>query len=138
MTSDRKRRWKFAALGTAALAAIAAPAHSGTDSLLYVIDFEGLAESTAISNQYEEFGVTFAIEGRPELFPIITVDGTAIATAFFSANGPDANMSSGIAGLTDPPVAGDYFAPNDIRMQFDPPVTLVSFYLIDIDGAAPG
>jgi len=138
MTSDMNRRWKFAALSTAALAVVAATAHSGTDSLLYVIDFEGLAENTAISNQYEEFGVTFAIEGRPDLFPIITLAGTPIASAFFSANGADASMSSGTAGLTDPPVGGgNYFVPNDIRIQFDPPVTLVSFYVIDIDGVAP-
>ena len=118
-------------------ATMASSAHSGTDSLVTFIGFENLPEGTPISDQYSGLGVSFAIEGNPALLPVIVVEGGELPTGFVGPYEYDSPMADGIAGLTDPSVDGDYGVPNDIRISFDPPVTSVHFYLLDLDGSPP-
>ncbi len=117
--------------GIAALWTVGTALGGGTPVELFLIDFEGFAEETEISNQYADLGVTFEIEGDPTLLPMIALEGNP-RVAYF-AGGSDRPMSSGIAGLTDPIVDGDFDIPNDIRMNFDPPATSVRFFFIDLD-----
>jgi len=113
----------------ALLGALLLAAHCGA-AQVFVIDFEGMPEGTPVSSQYAAVGVSFAIEGQAT-FPVIAVEGSP--TAAFTGAGSDAPMSSGAGGLTDPPVGGSATVPGDIRVLFDPPVTSVRFYLIDIE-----
>jgi hypothetical protein len=98
---------------------------------LYVIDFEQLAEGTQISDTYASLGAWFSIVGEPELVPIVAVEGDP--TAAFTGSGPDTPMSSGSCGLTDPIINGDFGVGNDIAIAFDPPVTSVRLFVIDLD-----
>lgn len=116
------------ALGLALSAGPAALGGAGTQVL--VIDFEEHAEGTAIGLQYAALGVTFSIEGGPEL-PIVAVEGAPAAA--FTGTGADAPASSGSRCLTDPPVGSDFAVPADIRISFSPPIVSASFYLIDIE-----
>lgn len=96
---------------------------------LFVIDFEGLSEEEAIDLQYAELGAFFSIDGSPDL-PIIAVEG-APGVAF---NTNDTPMSSGSGGLTDPLDGGSNSKGQPIAIDFDPPVSSVRFFVIDIDG----
>ncbi len=118
------------ALG-AALVATGSPVFAAGDSQVTVIDFEDLPEGTSVSTQYAALGITFSIEGRAKLFPIIAREGNP--TVAFTGNGADAPMASGAGGLTDPLVGGSANVPNDIRMNLSPAATSVSFYLADIE-----
>ncbi len=112
----------------ASVVAIAPPA-SGDDLFeLFLVDFEGLEEGTPIGDQYADLGVIFSIPGSRAL-PILAVEGSP-AVAFTGA-GSDNPMSSGSGGLTDP--IGS--PPIDVQMDFDPPVTSVRLFIIDIDVA---
>ncbi len=116
----------------AGLLAVVPAAHAGDSFELFLVDFEEFPQGTAISTQYAEFGVTFSLPGSKDL-PIIAVEG-APQVAFGVGGLPDTPMSSGSGGLTDPVVDGDFGAPSDIQMDFDPPVTSVRLFIIDIDG----
>ncbi|MCA9286082.1 MAG: hypothetical protein KDA22_12735 [Phycisphaerales bacterium] len=107
-------------------------AFAGEQSALYLIDFEEYAEETPISTQYAALGVVFSVEGDPRSFPIIAIEGAPRVA--FSGGGNDSPMSSLSGGLTDPLVNGQFDEPGTIRMDFDPPVTSVRFFVIDIDG----
>lgn len=96
---------------------------------LFLIDFEGLAEGTAVSDQYASKGVRFYLPDDPCRFPIIAEEGSP-TYAFY---GTDSPMSSGIAGLTDPLVEGSFNVGHDIGIEFTVPVNSVRFYIIDID-----
>jgi len=101
-------------------------------SALFIVDFEGLPELTEISDQYAaDQGVTFSIQDHPDERPIICVEG-APRTGFGGA-GTDAPMSSGIAGLTDPVIDGDEFVGRNIVMDFDPPVSGIRLFVIDLE-----
>ncbi|MCA9291815.1 MAG: hypothetical protein KDA25_11855 [Phycisphaerales bacterium] len=97
---------------------------------LFVIDFESYTEGTPIGNQYAPLGVTFSAEGGQ--LPVIAVAG-APQIAFGADGVDDGPMVSGIAGLTDPVIAGDSVTGRDLRMTFDPPVQMVRFFAVDID-----
>ncbi len=114
-----------------ALALAGAPVCAQSE--LFVIDFEGFDDETPISDQYAELGVTFAIEGQPKLLPAIALEGAP--TTAFSGGGADSPMSSESGGLTDPIIDGDEFEGNNIRINFDPFVTSVRLFVIDIDGS---
>lgn len=109
-----------------------APALAVAGTQVTVIDFEEFAEGTSISTQYATLGVTFSIEGAPTL-PIVAQEGSP--TTAFTGTAADTPASSGLRCLTDPLVAGDFAVPADLRIEFDPPVSSASFYLIDIDGS---
>ncbi len=117
-------------------AAVAPPtaAAAGDDPAfleLFLVDFEGLEEGTILSDQFASLGVSFSMaDGSPE-GPVVAVSGPPVV-AFVGA-GDDAPMASGEAALTDPVVDGDPFAPAAVRMDFDPPVTSVRFFVTDID-----
>lgn len=103
-------------------------------SRLFLIDFEGFPEDTQINNQYASSGAFFSMDADPNnSFPIIAVEGNP--TRAFTGGGADNPMSSGSAGLTDPMVDNDPFFGQDIRIDFDPPVTSVRLFIIDIDGS---
>jgi hypothetical protein len=106
---------------------------TGQNSLIFLVDFEDLAEETEISDQYIDLGVTFSIDGDPTALPIISVEGSP--TTAFTGSGADKPMSSGTGGLTDPLVGGSPSVPQDIAMAFDPPVSSVRLFVIDIDGS---
>jgi hypothetical protein len=99
---------------------------------LFLIDFEGLAESTPVVDQFAGIGVSFSVEGEPDLSPIIALEGNP-RVAFAGSGGSDQPMSSGLAGLTDPEVGDDHTVPFDLRMHFDPPADAVRFFFIDLD-----
>lgn len=113
--------------------AMAAPnAFSQTGSELFIVDFEGLAESTEISDQFVHLGVTFSLADNPDAFPIAAIEGSPIV-AFASSAGDDTPMSSGSGGMTDPVVDGDFAVGQDILITFDPPVTSARIFVIDVD-----
>lgn len=114
-----------------AVTLLAGQACGGVDPIVTVIDFEEFPEGTPISTQYSVFGVTFVLDGRPGEYPIIAREGQPAVA--FGTPAADGNMSSGLAGLTDPVVGGDLAVPADVRINFDPPVSRVSFYLVDLD-----
>ena len=114
----------------AGLTAIVPAAHAGDFFELFLVDFEEFPESTPISNQYAEFGITFSLPGSKD-FPIISTEGAPVTA--FSPN--DNVMSSGSGGLTDPVVGNDAGVPADVQMDFDPPVTSVRLFLIDVDAS---
>jgi hypothetical protein len=116
--------------GVAAIS-LAAQAHAQPTSRLFIVDFEEYAEGTEISDQYAALGVTFAIKDDPVALPIIAVEGTPVVGFFGS--GDDTPMASGSGGLTDP-VVGSYDIGRDIKILFDPPVTSVRLFVVDIDG----
>jgi len=123
------RRW--AAMG--ATFAMSATATGQQGSKLFLVDFEEYQELTEISDQYaSETGATFSIVGDDGLLPIIGEEGSP-GVGFIGA-GDDNPMSSGSRGLTDPLIDGDLAIPNDIAIDFDPPVTSVRLFAIDIDG----
>ncbi len=111
-------------------AALVTTAHAGSSFKLFIIDFEGFDELTPITTQYaDDLGATFSTPGEPENPPIIAVEGSPIVG--WSGDGP---ASSGSNSLTDPLVDGSNGVPNSIAIDFDPPVTSVSLFVIDIDG----
>lgn len=107
-------------------------ARAQTVSRLYTIDFEGYAEQTPIGTQYEAMGVTFSLVGDPGL-PVIATEGSP-TVGFQASAGNDKPMSSGVNGLTDPLIEGDFMPGRDIAVDFDPPITSVRLFVIDIDG----
>lgn len=112
---------------------LSAAAH-GQGQRLFVVDFEGFAEDTEIDVQYIPAGVVFSMLSDTDARPIIAVEGSPRRA--FGGSGDDNPMSDGIAGLTDPPVGNDYTAADDdIVLDFDPPVTSVRLYIVDIDGS---
>jgi len=103
-------------------------------SELFLIDFEEFEEGTEISTQYAgTCGATFSIIGDDSLLPIIAEEGAP--TVAFNGSGADNPMSSGMRGLTDPVIGNDQFEENDIAIDFDPPVTSVRLFGIDIDSS---
>ncbi|MCA9291813.1 MAG: hypothetical protein KDA25_11845 [Phycisphaerales bacterium] len=114
----------IAALGSAAL--------GGGPSELFLIDFEAFPEGTEISTQYDALGVTFSIPDS-KLLPVIALEGSPVVA--FTGGGADNPMSSGSGGLTDPVIGNDTNAPNDILLTFDPPITSIRLFIIDIDGS---
>ena len=118
-----------AALGVLGLVVAAGAAQATSE--LFLIDFEDLPEETEISDQYADLGVVFSIDGYPDELPIIAVEGNP--TVAFTGSGADTPMSSGVGGLTDPIVGGEISVGRNIVMQFDPPVTSVRLFIIDID-----
>ena len=85
------------------------------------------------ADAYESLGVTFSLQDGPGVLPIICVEGNPVTG--YNGGGADSPMSSGSGGLTDPIIDGDPFTPGgNIVMTFDPPVTSVRFFVIDIDG----
>jgi len=101
-------------------------------SRLFLIDFEEFEELVEISDQYaEDQGATFSIIGDEALLPVIAEEGAPQVA--FGANGADNPMSSGMRGLTDPLIEGDSAIANDIAIDFDPPVTSVRLFAIDLD-----
>lgn len=104
--------------------------HAQLPQQLFVVDFEGLPEGTAISTQFLSSGVTFSIDGSSDL-PIVVVEGAPLVA--FASGTNDAPMASGSAGLTDPIVGGDPFVGQDIRMEFSPPITSIRLFVSDID-----
>lgn len=111
--------------------AAAAAGGGQTGSTLFLVDFEGFAEGTFVGEQYAELGVTFSIPALPGQLPIVAVEGGSVAA--FIGSGNDSPMSSGVCGLTDPLINGDFGVGNNIAMHFDPPVTSVRFFVVDID-----
>ena len=101
-------------------------------SRLYCIDFEGFDEGTPISDQYASIGVHFSLPNNPSLYPIIALEGNPIV-AFDGTEGGDQPIISGTACLTDPLVDGSFALGNDIAVDFDPPITSVHLFIIDID-----
>ncbi|MBL9147848.1 MAG: dockerin type I repeat-containing protein [Phycisphaerae bacterium] len=112
---------------------VAAASFAGGDSQIVVLDFEDLAESTAVSTQYASQGVVFSIEGNPAIFPIIVKEGSP--TVGFTGASADAPLASGSFGLTDPLIAGNASTPSPIRITLTLPATNVRFYLADVDSA---
>jgi len=105
----------------------------GQGQRLFVVDFEGFAEDTEIDLQYIPAGVVFSMLNDTDARPIIAEEGSPLRA--FGGSGTDNPMADGIAGLTDPPVGNDYTASDDdIVIEFDPPVTSVRLYIVDIDG----
>ncbi|NNF43619.1 MAG: hypothetical protein HKN62_11350, partial [Phycisphaerales bacterium] len=100
---------------------------------IFVVDFEGFAEQTEISDQYADLGVTFSIDGDPTRLPVIANEGSP--TIGFNGSGADRPMPSQLGGLTDPLVDGSFTVGLDIAMEFDPPVTGARFFVADIDGS---
>lgn len=125
---------RFHMIPAAALAAaMGAAAHGGPGGAeLFLVDFEGLAETTPITDQFAGIGLSITVEGRPDLQPIIAIEGNP-RVAFSGFGGNDRRMTSGIAGLTDPLVDGDHAVPFDLRLTFDPPADAVRFYFVDLD-----
>lgn len=106
---------------------------TGAHGQFFLLDFEDLPEGTEISDEFAaDFGVTFSIGGSDTLLPIIAVEG--VPQVAFAGSGADRPMSSLSGGLTDPIIGGDTNVPNDIVMDFDPPVTSVRLFAIDLDG----
>ncbi len=99
----------------------------------YVIDFEEFPEDEKITDQYSGLGVWFSTVNDSARPPIIAKEGNP-RRAFSTSGANDTPMSSGSAGLTDP-VLNDYAAPSDLQMVFNPPVTRVQTYAIDIDSS---
>lgn len=100
-----------------------------------VITFEQFAEGTPISNQYAGYGVQFSHVtgvGAPALYPIIVEEGLP-QVAFGSTQGIDAPLNRQ-RGLTDPVQGGNIGVGADLLIEFDPPVDLCQFRVIDIDG----
>ncbi len=146
-------------VGVACAATLFLSAQTGTaeagarTSQLFIIDFEGLPEGTEISTQYESLGVTFSLDGPNAVGrPIIAVEGGCMAAfggppkATCGGSAVDCPMASGVAGLTDSIVPtprepngrcprGDAVFGQDIRLDFDPPVTSVRLFVIDIEGS---
>ena len=120
-----------AALGGVLLLASTATGQSGTE--LFLVDFEGFAEETEVDDEYAALGVTFSTIGDPAAPPIIAVEG-APPIGFASPSGDDTPMPDGIAGLTDALVDGDFTIGRNFAIEFDPPVTSVRFFVVDIDG----
>jgi len=112
---------------------LAAPVLAGQSSELFLVDFEGLEESTPLSDQYAGLGVIFSVPGSEDLLPIVCVEGNPVTG--FTGSGSDRPMSSGTGGLTDPLIGGDNAIFSPVQMDFDPPVTSVRFFVIDIDGS---
>ncbi|WP_145061665.1 hypothetical protein [Engelhardtia mirabilis] len=90
-----------------------------------LIDFEGFPESTAINTQYAAAGVTFGLLGEVGA-PIICTEGSP--QVGFQGVGNDAPVA-GLSALTDPN-DGQY---HPIEVLFDPPVSNVAMFAIDID-----
>lgn len=112
---------------TLALSGVAS-GQQGSNS--WLIDFEEYVEQTPISTQYSATGAFFSIVGDDLLLPIIAEEGVP-RVAF---GGPsDRPLASGIRGLTDPVINGDYLPSNAIAISFHPPVTSVRLLVSDID-----
>ncbi|MHC4947366.1 MAG: hypothetical protein ACYTG1_03780 [Planctomycetota bacterium] len=134
MKHDRTNPLRAAALIPCVASLLFMPpgAAGQTGSELFLVDFEGFAEETEIDDEYAVLGIAFSIDGNPAVLPIIAIEGSP--TIGFVGAGDDAPMSDGIAGLTDPLVGGDFMVGGqDIVMTFDPPVTSVRFFVVDID-----
>lgn len=113
---------------------LASAAARGQGQRLFVVDFEGFAEDTEVDLQYIPAGVVFSMLNDTDARPIIAEEGSPLRA--FGGSGTDNPMADGIAGLTDPPVGNDYTASDDdIVIEFDPPVTSVRLYIVDIDGS---
>jgi hypothetical protein len=98
----------------------------------YIIDFEEYAEDTPITTQYERWGVRFSAAST-NAPPIVAREGNPIRAHASNNGGNDPRISSGVAGLTDPLVNGDYAIPSDLVMDFNPPITSLRLFVIDID-----
>ena len=117
------------ALAAAALGGWASSAHAQVT--LFVVDFEEYPEGTDITDQYADLGITFAVQDHPDEAPVIAAQG---APRFaFTGSGTDAPMSSGTRGLTDPLVGGDELVGRNLVMNFDPPITSLRLFAIDIE-----
>jgi hypothetical protein len=90
-----------------------------------LITFEGFPELTPIGDQYAAEGVTFSLIGSEDL-PIICTEGAP--NVAFSGAGADAPLA-GANGLCD----ADGGPAIPIAIDFDPPVTFASLFVIDID-----
>jgi|GEM_PF-1552130 len=103
-------------------------------SKLFLIDFESFTEGTQISNQYAHLGAEFSLADDPNEFPIIAVEGSPTA-AFKKGSVSDKPMSSGAGGLTDPLVDNEFNIGRDIAIEFNPHVTSVRLFIIDLDSS---
>ncbi|MCB9847708.1 MAG: hypothetical protein H6814_04770 [Phycisphaeraceae bacterium] len=126
----------FVPLAAIACAATASPlalaTNAGENPQEIVIDFEGIPESTRISNQYADLGVTFGLAGS-NLLPIICTEG-APPTAFGGYDGSyDTPAVSGVSGLTDPP-GNSVIDSYDLLLTFEKPVKRFRVWVLDIDG----
>jgi hypothetical protein len=110
----------------------------------WIIDFEGLTDSDAtplkLTDQYAKapyssYGVRFSIAGSSTLTPIVAVEGAPTKAFTNDANDSDPKFSSGSCAMTDAVKPNDISVAGDIQMDFDPPVTSLSFYIMDIDGS---
>lgn len=90
-----------------------------------LITFEGFSELTPIGDQYASEGVTFSLIGSDDL-PIICIEGSP--NVAFGGIGADTPLA-GANGLRD----ADGGPAIPIAIDFDPPVTFASLFVIDID-----
>ena len=101
------------------------------------IDFEGLAEGTAIAAQFAP-GVTFSL-GDDGLggTPQIATANTGSTIGFVGSSGDDAPAASGVNSLTPGLAGGPCPCLPSLRMDFNPPVSSVTLFILDFD-ANPG
>jgi hypothetical protein len=98
----------------------------------YILDFEEFAEDTEMTTQYQRWGVTFSAVGRTR-GPIVAREGAPRRSHANSNGGDDPRMPSGVNGLTDPLIGGDYAVPSNLQLDFNPPITSLRLYVVDID-----
>lgn len=120
-------------LGLLTLLGVHWTAEAGDFQEIYLVDFEEWPEDTIVSDQYADLGVTFSMESGATDGPIVIYEG--LPQRAFGGIGADAPVASGIAGISDPLVGGAFDIGAPIRMDFDPPVTSVRFYVVDIDAS---
>lgn len=121
----------FGMLAAAGIGVVSSSAGAQVQQL--VVDFEGFPEGTELSDQYSKLGLTFSIEGDPELLPIIGTRG--VPRVGFSGGGVDAPLASGDGFLCDPVIGGDEFVPNNIAIDIDPPATGLRIFVHDLENS---
>lgn len=112
-----------------AVLAISSSAHGQTQQT--IIDFEGLAEGTELSDQYASLGAIFSIDGDANLLPIVGVQGNPRVA--FTGGGSDGPLASGTGFLCDPVIGGDVFVGSDIAIALSPPATSVRIFVHDLE-----
>lgn len=123
-------RFRRSSVGRASLVCVAllaaTAAHAQCTDCTGTITFEGFNEATLIGTQYAAQGVTFGIVGSATALPRIVVSG-ASQLGFVGPGG---------ANNTPLPSGTRAIAANvnqSIQINFDPPVSVARFTIIDID-----
>ncbi|MFG0291735.1 MAG: hypothetical protein ACF8MJ_01125 [Phycisphaerales bacterium JB050] len=96
-----------------------------------VVDFEGYPEGTEISDQYAKLGLTFSIDGKPDLLPIFGTRGNP--RVGFSGGNSDGPLASGDGFMADPVIGNDELEPNNIAIDIDPPAVSLRIFVHDIE-----